>query len=69
MPIVHDWLARRAALDPDRTALIDANHGERRISYREWDAAASRTAAFLHHALGVGRGDRVADLPGPAGTG
>jgi fatty-acyl-CoA synthase len=62
MPIVHDWLARRAALDPDRTALIDANHGERRISYREWDAAASRTAAFLHHGLGVGRGDRVAVL-------
>jgi fatty-acyl-CoA synthase len=62
MPIVHDWLARRAALDPERTALIDANHGERRISYREWDAAVSRTAAFLHHALGVGRGDRVAVL-------
>ena len=62
MPIVHDWLARRAALDPDRIALIDANHGERRISYREWDDAASRTAAFLHHVLGVGRGDRVAVL-------
>ncbi|QSQ21186.1 long-chain fatty acid--CoA ligase [Pyxidicoccus parkwayensis] len=62
MPIVHDWLARRAALDPDRTALIDANNGERRISFRQWDAAASRTASFLHHVLGVQRGDRVAVL-------
>jgi fatty-acyl-CoA synthase len=62
MPIVHDWLARRAALDPEHVALIDANHGERRICYREWDGAASRTAAFLHHALGVRRGDRVAVL-------
>ena len=62
MPIVHDWLARRAALAPERTALIDADHGERRISFREWNDSASRTAAFLHHALGVGRGDRVAVL-------
>lgn len=62
MPIVHDWLARRAALDPDRTALIDANNGERRISFRTWNAAASRTASFLHHALGVQKGDRVAVL-------
>ncbi|AEI63429.1 acyl-CoA synthetase [Corallococcus macrosporus] len=62
MPIVHDWLARRAALAPERIALIDANHGERRISFREWNEAASRTAAFLHHGLGVGRGDRVAVL-------
>ncbi len=62
MPIVHDWLARRAALAPERTALIDADHGERRISFREWNDSASRTAAFLHHVLGVGRGDRVAVL-------
>lgn len=62
MPIVHDWLARRASLDPDHVALIDANNGERRISYREWNTAASRTAAFLHHTLGVRQGDRVAVL-------
>ncbi|NVJ26022.1 MULTISPECIES: acyl-CoA synthetase [Myxococcus] len=63
MPIVHDWLARRAALDPDHPALVDSTRGgRRRITYREWNAAASRTAAYLHHVLGVQRGDRVAVL-------
>ncbi|MBZ4414493.1 long-chain fatty acid--CoA ligase [Myxococcus sp. XM-1-1-1] len=62
MPIVHDWLARRAALDPDHLALVDATQGGRRSSYREWDARASRTAAYLHHVLGVQRGERVAVL-------
>ncbi|MCP3099195.1 long-chain fatty acid--CoA ligase [Myxococcus sp. K15C18031901] len=62
MPIVHDWLARRAALDPDHLALVDTSRGERRITFREWDAAATRAASFLHHVLGVQRGDRVAVL-------
>lgn len=62
MPIVHDWLARRAQLSPDRVALIDAIHGERRITFREWNAAAHRTALLLHDTLGVRRGDRVAVL-------
>ncbi len=35
---------------------------ERRITYREWNAAAHRTARFLHDSLGVRRGDRVAVL-------
>ncbi|MCP3063188.1 long-chain fatty acid--CoA ligase [Myxococcus sp. K38C18041901] len=62
MPIVHDWLARRAALDPDHLALVDATREGRRITYREWDARASRTAAYLHQVLGVRRGERVAVL-------
>jgi fatty-acyl-CoA synthase len=62
MPIVHDWLARRAALDPDRVALIDTTRDDRRISWREWNASANRTARLLHDSLGVRRGDRVAVL-------
>ncbi|AGC41590.1 AMP-dependent synthetase and ligase [Myxococcus stipitatus DSM 14675] len=62
MPIVHDWLARRAALDPEHLALVDATREGRRISYREWNDSASRTAAWLHHVLGVQRGQRVAVL-------
>ncbi len=62
MPIAHDWLARRAQLSPDRVALIDAINGERPITFREWNAAAHRTARLLHDTLGVRRGDRVAVL-------
>ncbi|WP_224240374.1 acyl-CoA synthetase [Hyalangium gracile] len=62
MPIVHDWLARRAQLSPDRVALIDALRGDRRVTWREWNAAAHRTARLLHDTLGVRRGDRVAVL-------
>ncbi len=62
MPIVHDWLARRASLAPERTALIDAIRGDRRISWREWNASANRTARLLQDVLGVRRGDRVAVL-------
>lgn len=62
MPIVHDWLARRASLAPERTALIDALHGDRRISWRQWNASANRTARLLQDVLGVRRGDRVAVL-------
>jgi fatty-acyl-CoA synthase len=59
--IVGDWLARRAALTPERVALIDTLDGNRRISYRAWNAAANRTAGLLRE-LGVARGDRVAVL-------
>ena len=55
---VTDWLDRRAKLSPERIALEDAATG-REISYREWNAAANRTANYLR-ALGVERGDRVA---------
>ena len=62
MPIVYDWLARRAALSPERAALIDALRGDRRISWRQWNASANRTARLLQDMLGVSRGDRVAVL-------
>ncbi len=56
-----DWLARRAQLSPDKVALIDTLHDQQAITYRAWNAAANRTAAFLR-ALGVERGTRVAIL-------
>lgn len=57
-----DWLHRRATLTPDALALIDATTPEhRRITYREWNASANRTAHFLA-GLGVQKGDRVAVL-------
>ena len=62
VPIVHDWLARRAAFAPERTALIDSLRGDRRISWREWNASANRTARLLQEVFGVRQGDRVAVL-------
>lgn len=56
-----DWLGRRARLSPERVALFDAENDLTAITYGEWDAAATRTAALLRR-LGVGRGDRVAVL-------
>jgi fatty-acyl-CoA synthase len=57
-----DWLHRRATLTPDALALIDATTPDhRRITYREWNASANRTAHFLAE-LGVQKGDRVAVL-------
>ena len=52
------WLAARAALTPEREALID---GDARITYRLL-AARSAAAARLLHELGVRPGDRVATL-------
>ncbi|HEX4805274.1 MAG TPA: AMP-binding protein [Conexibacter sp.] len=51
-------LRRAAATAPGKEALVA---GERRMTYAELDAAASALAARLH-ALGVGRGERVAVL-------
>ena len=58
--MVSDWLARRAALSPERLALVDTIRG-RKITYREWNGAANRTARYLRR-LGVERGARVAVL-------
>lgn len=55
-----DWLARRAALTPERTALLW--RGEAR-TFAELDTAATRMAQGLR-ALGVLPGDRVALLLG-----
>jgi fatty-acyl-CoA synthase len=59
---IGDWLARRAALTPDKIALVDNLRGGRTITYREWNRTANRTAHFLRERLGIGRGDRVAVL-------
>lgn len=55
-----DWLAARARLSPERIALVIART-QQRITYREWNARANRTAHWLR-AQGVGKGDRVAVL-------
>ena len=49
------FLPRSAAIYPDRTAIV---HGERRMSYREFDARARRLASALA-ARGIGEGDTV----------
>lgn len=59
--VTGDWLGRRELLSPDKVALIDAEHGGRPITYREWNRAANRTARLLRE-LGIGKGDRVAVL-------
>jgi fatty-acyl-CoA synthase len=50
------FLPRSAAIYPERTAII---HGNRRISYREFDERARRLASALA-AHGIGEGDTVA---------
>jgi len=52
--------ARRAALTPDRTALVDRTTG-REFTYAEVDARANRAARLLAE-RGVEKGDRVATL-------
>ncbi len=59
---IGDWLARREMLTPNKIALVDTLNGNRRITYREWNRAANRTANFLRERLGVQKGDRVAVL-------
>src|SRR5262249_17717224 len=49
------FLPRAASIYPDRVAMI---HGDRRISYREFDARARRLASALAR-RGIGAGDTV----------
>ncbi len=56
-----DWLGRRAALTPEKRALVDTTGGDRAITYRQWNAGANRLARLLQ-SLGVGKGARVAVL-------
>src|SRR3954452_379596 len=56
-----DWIAHFSRRTPDKIALIDLA-SQRRLSYRELDARASRLAAHLRDALNVACGDRVAVL-------
>ncbi|HRI65757.1 MAG TPA: long-chain fatty acid--CoA ligase [Polyangium sp.] len=57
-----DWLARRAALSPNKIALIDNVREGKTITYRQWNRSANQTAMFLSEKLGVRLGDRVAIL-------
>ncbi len=59
---IGDWLARREMLTPNKIALIDTLHGNQKITYREWNTAANRTANYLHEQWGVQKGVRVAVL-------
>jgi len=57
-----DWLARRAALSPNKVALVDNVRGGKTITYRQWNRSANQTANTMHEHLGVRQGDRVAVL-------
>ena len=54
-----DWLYRREQLSPNDIALIDAEQGNQRISYRQWNARVNRMAHFFKHRLGIKKGDRL----------
>jgi fatty-acyl-CoA synthase len=56
-----DWLAKRAELSPDKTALVDMATG-RRFTYAQFHERASRLAELLQAEWGIGPGDRVAIL-------
>jgi len=59
--LTFDWLGKRAALTPDRTALVDAATG-REYTYEEFDDRAGRLARFWRESWGLAPGDRVAIL-------
>ena len=59
MTLVFDWLAKQAALTPDKTALVDAAPG-REFTSREFDDRAGRLARYCPEACGLAPGDRVA---------
>jgi fatty-acyl-CoA synthase len=60
--IIGDLVGRRAALSPDKTALIDTRNQNRLVSYAAWAARINRTANWLRSEMGVSKGDRVAVL-------
>jgi fatty-acyl-CoA synthase len=53
-----DLLGERARLTPEKTALVFVPTGQR-LTYRELDERAARTAQVWRSALGLARGDRV----------
>jgi fatty-acyl-CoA synthase len=58
---VRDWMARRAALGPHKTAVIDFASGAS-LTYAQLNERAARLANHLHQHAGVRSGDRVAVL-------
>jgi fatty-acyl-CoA synthase len=59
---VNNWLTRREQLSPNKVALVDTLHDNRRITYREWNRQVNRTANFLRERLQVEKGECVAVL-------
>ncbi|MFO7858933.1 MAG: class I adenylate-forming enzyme family protein [Ectothiorhodospiraceae bacterium] len=58
MDWIGDWAGRRAALTPQRTAVLDADSGTR-LNYAELDARARRVGAWLSDVAGLAGGDPV----------
>ena len=56
----HDFVAKRAALNPTKAALIEAESGEH-IAFGQLNERADRLAVYLA-GLGMGKGDRVGVL-------
>ncbi len=61
MALTFDWLAIRARLSADKTALVDAATG-REYTYREFNDRAGRLARVLREKWDLEPGDRVAIL-------
>jgi fatty-acyl-CoA synthase len=61
MDPVFDWLAYYAEFDPERLAAVDLAT-RRWLTYREFDARATRLATALRERFGVEHGDRVGFL-------
>lgn len=58
---IRDWLARRAILSPDKTAIIDATTGAS-FTYQQLNERATRLANYLGEHCGVRSGDRIGIL-------
>lgn len=56
-----DWLAKGAAIRPDKTALVEVS-SNRRLTYSQLNERASRFARFLQQVWHIEPGDRIAVL-------
>lgn len=56
-----DWIERWASYHPHKTAVREAA-SNRSLSYGALQELSARTAGFLKHKMGIGKGDRVAVL-------
>jgi fatty-acyl-CoA synthase len=56
--VAFDWLARRAQLSPDKSALVDTATG-RRFTYARFHERASRFGEFIRDEWGIRPGERV----------
>ncbi|MEJ2349517.1 MAG: long-chain fatty acid--CoA ligase [Anaerolineales bacterium] len=56
-----DWIKRHAEWTPHKLALVDAYTGQQ-LTYAQFSERANRFASFLHHKLGIRKGERVSIL-------